>query len=76
LLLKQVKLRTDSGLERPSEDLAMSDAAGGAGDAEYDERRDRLEGRLPLGQPATPVGHPRARDAGPTVASRRSASAG
>ena len=47
LLLKQVKLRTDSGLERPSEDLAMSDAAGGAGDAEYDEAV--AEGRLPLG---------------------------
>lgn len=37
LLLKQIKLRTVSGLERPSEDLAMSDAAGGAGDAEFDE---------------------------------------
>jgi hypothetical protein len=37
LLLKQVKLRTSSGLERPSEDLAMSDAAAGAGDAEFDE---------------------------------------
>ncbi len=37
LLLKQRKLRTVSGLERVSEDIAMSDAAGGAADAEYDE---------------------------------------
>ncbi|MGO8871327.1 MAG: MDR family MFS transporter [Acidimicrobiales bacterium] len=46
-LLKQVKLRMASGLERPSEDLAMADAAGGAGDAEYDESI--LEGGLSIG---------------------------
>ncbi len=37
LLLKQIRLRTDSGLERPSEDLAMAGSASGAGDAEFDE---------------------------------------
>ncbi len=37
LLIKQVKLRTASGLQRVSEDLAMSDAAAGPADAELDE---------------------------------------
>jgi EmrB/QacA subfamily drug resistance transporter len=37
LLLKQVKLRTSSGLERPSEDVAMGGGLPGAGDAELDE---------------------------------------
>jgi EmrB/QacA subfamily drug resistance transporter len=37
LLLKQVKLRTSSGLERPSEDMAMGGGLPGAGDAELDE---------------------------------------
>jgi EmrB/QacA subfamily drug resistance transporter len=36
LFLKEVSLRSTSGLERPSEDVAMADAAGGAGDAEFD----------------------------------------
>jgi EmrB/QacA subfamily drug resistance transporter len=37
LLLKPEKLRTASGLERPSEDLAMGGGMSGAGDAELDE---------------------------------------
>jgi hypothetical protein len=37
LLLKQVKLRTSSGLERPSEDVALGGGMPGAGDAEADE---------------------------------------
>jgi hypothetical protein len=37
LLLKPAKLRTASGLERPSEDLAMGGGMSGAGDAELDE---------------------------------------
>jgi EmrB/QacA subfamily drug resistance transporter len=37
LLLKQVKLRTSSGLERPSEDVALGGGMPGAGDAEVDE---------------------------------------
>jgi EmrB/QacA subfamily drug resistance transporter len=56
LLLKQAKLRTASGLERPSEDLAMSDAAGGAGDAEYDERE--IGSGAAEGQPASGDGMP------------------
>jgi hypothetical protein len=56
LLLKQAKLRTASGLERPSEDLAMSDAAGGAGDAEYDERE--IGSGAAEGQPASGDGVP------------------
>jgi EmrB/QacA subfamily drug resistance transporter len=37
LFLKEVRLRTDSGLERPSEDIALSAGAAGSGDAEFDE---------------------------------------
>ncbi len=37
LFLKEVRLRTASGLERPSEDLAMAGGLSGAGDAEFDE---------------------------------------
>jgi hypothetical protein len=37
LLLKENKLRTSSGLERPSEDLAMAGGMPGGGDAEFDE---------------------------------------
>ena len=37
LLLKQLPLRTSSGLERPSEDLAMAGGVVGVGDAESDE---------------------------------------
>jgi EmrB/QacA subfamily drug resistance transporter len=37
ILLKEARLRTDSGLDRPSEDLAMAGGMAGAGDAEYDE---------------------------------------
>jgi len=37
LFLKEIRLRTDSGLERPSEDLAMAGGVAGAGDAEFDE---------------------------------------
>jgi len=37
LLLKQNDLRTTSGLERPSEDLAMGGGLSGDGDAEFDE---------------------------------------
>jgi hypothetical protein len=37
LLLKQATLRTASGLERPSEDVAMAGGMSGAGDAELDE---------------------------------------
>ena len=37
LFLKEIRLRTDSGLERPSEDLAMAGGMSGAGDAEFDE---------------------------------------
>jgi len=37
LLLKQTDLRTHSGLERPSEDLAMGGGLSGGGDAEFDE---------------------------------------
>jgi EmrB/QacA subfamily drug resistance transporter len=36
LCLKQVALRTSSGLDRPSEDLAMSGGLSGAGDAQYE----------------------------------------
>ncbi len=37
LFLKEVRLRSTSGLERPSEDLAMGGGMSGAGDAEFDE---------------------------------------
>ncbi len=37
LFLKEIRLRTDSGLERPSEDLALAGGMAGSGDAEYDE---------------------------------------
>jgi EmrB/QacA subfamily drug resistance transporter len=37
LFLKEVRLRTASGLERPSEDLAMGGGMSGSGDAEFDE---------------------------------------
>jgi EmrB/QacA subfamily drug resistance transporter len=37
LFLKEVRLRTASGLERPSEDLAMGGGMSGPGDAEFDE---------------------------------------
>ena len=37
LCLKEVRLRSTSGLERPSEDLAMGGGMSGAGDAELDE---------------------------------------
>ena len=37
LMLKQLRLRTSSGLERPSEDVAMAGGVSGAGDAEVDE---------------------------------------
>ena len=37
LLLKQATLRTASGLDRPSEDVAMAGGMSGAGDAELDE---------------------------------------
>ncbi len=40
LLLKQTALRTASGLERPSEDLAMGGGMSGGGDAEFDEEFD------------------------------------
>jgi EmrB/QacA subfamily drug resistance transporter len=36
LLLKEVRLRTTSGLERPSEDVAMTGAMAGSADAEAD----------------------------------------
>jgi hypothetical protein len=47
LLLKQTKLGTSSGLERPSEDLAGAGGVVGSGDAEYDEAT--LESTLPIG---------------------------
>jgi EmrB/QacA subfamily drug resistance transporter len=37
LFLKEVRLRSTSGLERPSEDVAMAGGLSGAGDAEEDE---------------------------------------
>ncbi|HWD51543.1 MAG TPA: MDR family MFS transporter [Acidimicrobiales bacterium] len=37
LFLREVKLRTSSGLERPSEDVAMTDALAGSADAEFEE---------------------------------------
>jgi EmrB/QacA subfamily drug resistance transporter len=37
IFLKEVRLRTDSGLERPSEDLSMAGGMSGSGDAEYDD---------------------------------------
>jgi EmrB/QacA subfamily drug resistance transporter len=37
LFLKEVRLRSTSGLERPSEDLAMGGGLSGPGDAELDE---------------------------------------
>jgi len=37
LFLKEVRLRSTSGLERPSEDVAMGGGMSGAGDAELDE---------------------------------------
>ncbi len=37
LLLKQIRLRTSSGLERPSEDIALGGGIAGEGDAELDE---------------------------------------
>jgi MFS family permease len=37
VMLKQVKLGTSSGLERPSEDLAMAGGVSGPGDAQFDE---------------------------------------
>jgi hypothetical protein len=37
LFLKQLPLRSSSGLERPSEDLAMSMGEVGSADAEIDE---------------------------------------
>jgi hypothetical protein len=37
VMLKQVKLRTSSGLERPSEDIAMGGGVSGTGDAREDE---------------------------------------
>lgn len=37
LFLKEIRLRTDSGLERPSEDVAMAGGVSGTGDAEFDE---------------------------------------
>ncbi len=37
LFLKQTTLRSTSGLERTSEDVAMAGGMSGAGDAEYDE---------------------------------------
>jgi EmrB/QacA subfamily drug resistance transporter len=37
LMLKQIPLRTSSGLERPSEDVAMAGGVVGDGDAEADE---------------------------------------
>jgi EmrB/QacA subfamily drug resistance transporter len=37
LFLKEVRLRSTSGLERPSEDLAMGGGMSGPGDAELDE---------------------------------------
>ncbi len=37
LFLKEVRLRSTSGLERPSEDLAMGGGLSGSGDAELDE---------------------------------------
>jgi len=36
LFLREVKLRTKSGLERPSEDVAMTGAMAGSADAELD----------------------------------------
>ena len=36
LFLKEVRLRSTSGLERPSEDLAMGGGLSGSGDAELD----------------------------------------
>ncbi len=37
LFLKEVRLRSTSGLERPSEDVAMGGGMAGSGDAELDE---------------------------------------
>jgi hypothetical protein len=37
LLLKQIPLRTTSGLERPSEDVSMAGGLTGTGDAELEE---------------------------------------
>ncbi len=37
LLLKQIRLRTSSGLERPTEDVALGGGLAGDGDAELDE---------------------------------------
>jgi hypothetical protein len=37
LLLKQMRLRTSSGLERPTEHVSMAGGLSGTGDAELDE---------------------------------------
>jgi MFS family permease len=37
LFLKEVRLRSTSGLERPAEDVSMAGGMSGAGDAEFDE---------------------------------------
>jgi len=37
LFLKEIRLRSTSGLERPSEDVGMAGGMAGAGDAEFDE---------------------------------------
>ncbi len=47
LFLKQLPLRSSSGLERPSEDLAMSMGEVGSADAEIDEGF--VDGGLPVG---------------------------
>jgi hypothetical protein len=47
LFLKQLPLRSASGLQRPSEDLAMSMGEVGSADAELDEGA--LGGGVPLG---------------------------
>jgi hypothetical protein len=55
LCLKELRLRSNSGLERPSEDLAMGGGMSGSGDAELDEaerERAELEGATTTGEPA------------------------
>jgi hypothetical protein len=49
LFLKEVRLRTNSGLERPSEDVALTGAMAGSADAEADAAVEGGEGALGTG---------------------------
>jgi hypothetical protein len=49
LLLKEVRLRTTSGLERPSEDVALTGAMAGSADAEADAEAEEGKGAFGTG---------------------------